>query len=176
MIMLRRYALVFAMAAFLLVPAAQAQLRNSDAFFGYSRLGSNAFYPNTGGLNGWDAAVHIHLAPFFGGEADVSHWGIGASAATPKTTSVMVGPRLTVKALGFSVFAHGLIGGEHSSNSGGGVSVSGGAFTYAIGGGLDVPLLPFFAWRVGGDRIDAPTSNPSGANHYRINMGLVFRF
>lgn len=175
MIMLRRYVLLLAMAAFLLVPAAQAQLRNSDAFFGYSRLGANAFYPNTGGLNGWDAAVHVHLAPFFGGEADVSHWGMGASAATPKTTSVMVGPRLTVKALGFSVFAHGLIGGEHSSNSAG-ASISGGAFTYAIGGGVDVPLLPFFAWRVGGDRIDAPTSSPSGANHYRINTGLVFRF
>lgn len=154
---------------------AQAQLRNHDAFFGYSRLGPNTFYPNVSGLNGWDAALHIHLAPFFGGEADVSQYGLGASASTPKTTTVMVGPRVTVKAIGIAVFAHGLVGGEHSSSSAG-VRVSGGSMTYAIGGGVDLPVLPFFAFRVGADRIAAPTISPSSGSKYRINTGLVFRF
>lgn len=172
---MRRFLFFMALAALVAAPAAHAQLRNSDAFFGYSRLGANAFYPNVGGLNGWDAAVHVHLAPFFGGEADVAHYGMGAGASVPKTTTVMVGPRLTVKAAGFAVFVHGLLGGEHSSNSAG-AAISGTSATYAIGGGVDVPVLPFFAWRLGADRISAPTLSPGSGDPYRFNTGLVFRF
>ena len=157
---------------------AGAQLRNSDAFFGYSRTGSDTFYPNVGGLNGWEAAVHIHLHPFLGAEGDVAHYGLGASASVPRTTTVMVGPRVSVKALGVNLFVHGLVGGEHSSNnsSGGGVSISSGTLAYALGGGIDFPVLPFFAWRVSGDRISAPTLSPGSGEEYRFNTGLVFRF
>lgn len=90
----------FVILAFLLIPGvlfffpgrAAAQLRNHDAFFGYSRTGSDAFYPNTGGLNGWEAALHIHLHPFFGMEGDVAHYGLGTNASVPRTTTVLVGP------------------------------------------------------------------------------------
>lgn len=159
----------------LLSREADAQLRNHDAFFGYSRTGSDTFYPNTGGLNGWDADVQIHLHPFLGAEGDVAHYGIGARASAPKTTTVMVGPRLTLGALGVRVFVHGLVGGEHSANSAG-APVSGGALIYALGGGVDVPVFPFFAWRVAGDRISAPTQSPSSGSKDRFTTGLVLRF
>lgn len=156
--------------------AAQAQsLHNSDAYFGYSRLGSDTFYPNVGGLNGWNAAVHIHMRPFLGAEGDVAHYGLGANATVPQTTSYLFGPRVTVKALGVALFAHGLVGGEHSANSAG-VNVNGGNFAYALGGGVDLPLLPFFAWRVGADRMTAPNLSPSTGQKYRFNTGLVLRF
>ena len=162
--------------ALLLCGACGAQsLHNSDAYFGYSRLGSETFYPNVGGLNGWNAAVHIHMRPFLGVEGDVGHYGLGTSASVPKTTTFLVGPRVTLKALGVALFAHGLLGGEHSSNSAG-VSISGGTFAYAVGGGVDLPVLPFFAFRVGGDRIAAPSLSPSSAQKYRVNAGLVLRF
>lgn len=157
-------------------PAGAVSLRNHDAFFGYSRLGSDAFYPNVGGLNGWEGALHIHVAPFVGVEGDVAHYGLGANPAVPRTTTVLVGPRLSVKALGINLFVHGLVGGEHSANSGGGVSISHGALAYDYGGGIDVPILPFFAWRFSGDHISAPTVSPSGGSHERFNTGLVFRF
>jgi hypothetical protein len=156
------------------VPSSAASLRNHDAFFGYSRTGSDAFYPHTGGLNGWEAALQIHLHPFLGVEGDVAHYGLGASSPVPRTTTVLVGPRLSVKALGINLFAHGMVGGEHSANSDG--SISGGAFAYDLGGGLDLPILPFFAWRFSADRIDAPSQSPSGGDHARFNTGLVFRF
>jgi hypothetical protein len=157
--------------------AAGAQsLHNSDAYFGYSRLGSDTFYPNVGGLNGWNAAVHIHVRPFLGVEGDVARYGLGADAVVPRTTTFMAGPRVTVKALRIGVFAHGLVGGEHSANSGGGVSISNESLVYAIGAGVDLPLLPFFAWRVGADRISAPNLSPSEGSKYRINTGLVLRF
>jgi hypothetical protein len=161
-------------ALFALPTYVSAQLRNHDAFVGYSRTGSETFYPNVGGLNGWEVALHIHLHPFLGVEGDVAHYGLGASASVPQTT-VMVGPRVSVKALGVNLFAHGLVGGEHSANSAG-ARVSGGTLAYAIGGGVDLPVLPFFAWRFGADRISAPTISPDSSNKFRVNTGLVFRF
>jgi hypothetical protein len=160
---------------FLATSAVAQSLHNSDAYFGYSRLGTDTFYPNIGGLNGWNAAVHIHMKPFLGAEGDVGHWGMGADASVPRTTTYLFGPRVTLKAAGIALFAHGLIGGEHSANSGS-LSINGGAFAYAVGGGVDLPLLPFFAWRVGADRITAPSLSPSDAQKYRLNTGLVLRF
>jgi hypothetical protein len=156
--------------------AATAQLRNHDAFFGYSRMGSDAFYPNVGGLNGWEAALHIHLHPFFGVEGDVAHYGLGADSEVPRTTTVLVGPRISVKAIGVNLFVHGLIGGEHSSNNSSNTPISGGAFAYDLGGGVDLPIFPFFAWRFSADHINAPSQSPSDGTKARFNTGLVFRF
>jgi hypothetical protein len=69
-----------------------------------------------------------------------------------------------------------MVGGEHSSNSGGGTSISGNSFIYAIGGGVDIRIFPFFAWRIGGDRIESPTLSPASSSKDRFNTGLVFRF
>jgi hypothetical protein len=175
----RNISLLFFSSCILLVfPAsAGAQLRNHDAFFGYSRLGSDAFYPTAGGLNGWEAALHIHLHPFLGAEGDVAHYGLGANSIVPRTTTVLVGPRVSVKAIGINLFAHGLIGGEHSSNdSSSNPHISGGAFAYDLGGGIDLPIFPFFAWRFSLDHISAPSQSPSGGTKARFNTGLVFRF
>jgi hypothetical protein len=69
-----------------------------------------------------------------------------------------------------------MVGGEHSANGNAGPHISKTALTYDIGGGVDVPVLPFFAWRIALDRISAPTVSPSGGNPARFNTGLVFRF
>lgn len=173
------HGLLWLIASFVLLtlsPAALAQIPKGDVFFGYSRLGSDAFYPNVGGLNGWEAAAHFKVMPFVGAEGDVAHYGVGADATVPRTTTFLFGPRLTVGALGFKIFAHGLVGAEHSANSGGPVRISANAFTYALGAGADIPLLPFFAWRIQGDRITAPSTAPSGGTQARFTTGLVFRF
>jgi hypothetical protein len=115
------------------------------------------------------------MKSFLGGEADVARYGLGASSTIPKTTTVMVGPRITVGALGVKVFVHGLAGVEHSANSSG-LSISGSSFSYALGGGLDLRLMPFFAWRVTGDYLSAPTLSPSTGTHARFGTGIVFRF
>lgn len=158
-------------------PLAHSQVPKGDVYLGYSRTGTDIFYPNVGGLNGWEGAMHVKLhKPFLGVEGDVSHYGFGANSTVPRTTIVMGGPRITLGALGPKVFAHALIGGEHSANSGGPTPISGGAFTWALGGGLDVPFAPFFAWRVAGDYLRAPTQSPSGSTPARFSTGLVFRF
>ena len=166
----------FALLLVLLPQRARALGPKGDVFFGYSRLGSDAFYPNVGGLNGWEGAMHVKLkTPFLGVEADVSQYGLGAASSVPRTTNVMAGPRVTLGSLGFKVFVHGLVGGEHSSASGG-LRISGSALTYALGAGVDVPIAPFFAWRVGGDYFNAASSTPGNGTHARFSTGLVFRF
>ncbi len=156
-------------------PAAQALGPGGDAFFGYSRTGSDTFYPNVGGLNGWEGALHLKMMPFVGFEGDVAHYGLGANSSIPRTTTVLLGPRVSVGALGIKLFGHFLVGGEHSANSGP-ANISGGAFAYALGGGVDFPIAPFFACRVAGDRLSAPTESPSTGTHARFSTGLVFRF
>jgi hypothetical protein len=153
--------------------AARAAGPNGDAFLGYSRLGTDAFYPNVGGLNGWEGAVHFKMKPFLGVDGDVAHYGLGAGSSIPRTTTVLVGPRLTVGAAGVRLFVHALAGGEHSSNNS---SISGGAFAVALGGGVDVRIVPLFAWRAAVDYLDAPTRSPGTGTHGRFSTGLVFRF
>ncbi len=163
------------------LPAAWAigpKIPKGDVYLGYSRLGDNTFYPNVGGLNGLEGAASLKVGklPFVSAEGDVSYYGFGASSVIPKTLTVLGGPRVSVGLLGAKVFAHGLIGVQDSNNSGGGVSISGGTFAYAVGGGLDVPIVPFFAWRVNGDYIDAPSLATQNATKFRVSTGLVFRF
>ena len=146
-----------------------------DVFLGYSRMGANDFYPNVGGLNGWDGAMHVKFERFAGIEGDVSRFGYGANATIPRTTSVMAGPRLTLGVLGVKVFAHALAGVEHSANSSG-LPISGTALDVAAGGGADFKILPFFSWRLAADYLAAPTQETSSATHARFSTGIVFHF
>ncbi|HUX45978.1 MAG TPA: hypothetical protein VMV57_14610 [Terracidiphilus sp.] len=173
-----RFALVLSLGALCLAALpARAQLPKGDLFFGYSRTGNDAFYPNVGGLNGWEASGYLKIQkPFLGVEADVSHYGLGANAVIPRTTLYLFGPRVTVGFAGVHLFAHGLVGGEHSVNTSASLPVSANALTYALGGGLDVPLAPFFGWRVQGDRIWVPSLPSTGGTPARFSTGIVFRF
>lgn len=157
--------------------SAQAQVPKGDIYVGYSRTGTDTSYPNEGGLNGWDGAMHIKLRkPFLGIEGDLAHYGSGANSTVPRTAIFMGGPRITVGAAGVKVFAHALLGGEHSANSGGPTPISAGALAWALGGDLDVHIAPFFAWRVAGDYIRNSSGSPAGGTPARFGTGLVFRF
>jgi opacity protein-like surface antigen len=171
-------ALVSAIVLALTATQAHARLPKGDLYLGYSRLGSNTFeYSNGDGLNGLEAAAHLQTGRFLGYEADVSHYGYGASAGIPHTTTAMIGPRLTLRVPLVRVYAHALVGAAHSSADDH-VGTSDFTFTdtqfaYALGGGVEAPIAPFFAWRVNGDYIGS--ANLDGQK-YRVSTGLVFRF
>src|SRR5208337_4345619 len=76
--------------------AAKALGPKGDAFVGYSRVDANAFYPNVGGLNGWQAALHLKVRRFVGVEGDVAQYGLGANSTLPRTTTFMAGPKVSV--------------------------------------------------------------------------------
>lgn len=156
------------------LPMPACAANTGDVFFGYSRTGSDIFYPNTGGLNGWEADGQLHWKPFVGIEGDVAHYGLGASSSVPRTTTVLFGPKVSVGPSAIKVFGHFLAGGEHSANSGG--AISGGAITYAVGAGADMPLAPFLRWRVQVDHLSAVNQSPAEGTHVRFTTGIVLRF
>ena len=158
----------------LLAPDAHALGPGGSLYVGYSRSGVNNFVANTPAENGWEAAGELHFLPLLGAEVDVARYGIGAPSADARTTTVLLGPRLTVGLAGIHLFAHGLVGVAHSQISGPG-AYSNNPLAGDVGGGVDFRVLPFFAWRVMGDYI-ATTDAPSNASHYRFGTGLVFRF
>lgn len=165
----------------LLVPAVQARSASkADAYFGYSRVGANLYAPNTSGMNGWQAAVHIKPIPFVGLEGDVSRYSQNPAGLSESVTLVMFGPRVTVHAAGFSVFAHALGGLAHESAT---VttfsSTSYNAASYALGGGADVPL--FLGLKIRGTvdylgNSNAPSSGSQAPGHYRIGVGVAYHF
>ncbi len=174
----RRFASCFlpalCIAVLLLAPSAACAATGANIFLGYSRTGNNTFSGNAGSLNGWDASACIRTGLLLGFEGDVSHYGLGTSSVVPRTTSVLFGPRLTLGTMGIQVFVHALVGGEHSANSSA-PRISSGGLAYALGGGIDLPISPFFAWRVEGDRISS-TASPANGTPARFSTGLVFRF
>lgn len=158
----------------LLLALPRAAHAGGDVYFGYSRLGSNAFNAGTPGLNGWQAAAQVKLMPFVGADVDLAHYGLGAADVVPRTTTVMVGPRVTLGVPVIHVFGHGLVGAEHSSNHSG--TISNTAFAVGLGGGVEFSLLPFIRWRTSVDYIDAPGQSPGNASRYRWGTGLALRF
>lgn len=168
-----RITLIVLSLAVIAVPAA-ARAADPDVYFGFSRLGSNAFSGATPALNGWEAEGAFSFIPLLGIDVDVAHYGLGAAASIPHTTTAMIGPRLTLGTGGVHLYGHALLGGEHSTNSGNIFSSTG--LTVAVGAGLDLRIFHPLAWRINGDYIDAPGTSPSGGDHYRFGTGLVLRF
>jgi len=176
---LRFVALSLAVSLLSLAPAARAKT-TADAYFGYSRVGANLYAPNTSGMNGWQFAMHVKPLPFVGGEGDVAHYGQTVNGFSESVTTVMFGPRVTVHAAGFSVFAHGLAGLAHESGSPASFpQISYDALSYALGGGADISLFLGFKLRVTGDYLGnskAPGAGSAAPSHYRFGAGLAYHF
>jgi hypothetical protein len=175
--------LAASLAAFLLllVPSAQARAASkADAYFGYSRVGANLFAPNTSGMNGWQAAVHIKPIPFVGLEGDVSRYSQHPAGLSENATLVLFGPRVTVHAAGFSVFAHALGGLAHESATvTTNPATSYNAASYAVGAGADFPLFLGFKLRATGDYLGnskAPSTGSAAPGHYRFGVGVAYHF
>jgi hypothetical protein len=169
--------------ASLLSSTVHATGHKADVYFGYSRVGANLYSPNTSAMNGWQAAAHVKPLPFVGIEGDVSHYSQNADNFSQQVTLVMFGPRVTVHAAGFGLFAHGLGGlvdenAKVSTFSGVGYN----AFSYAFGAGADLPVFLGLKVRVTGDYLgnsNAPSSNGvsvGSVSHYRFGAGVAYHF
>jgi len=177
---LRSFTLIVVASVFSLLPAARAKT-TADAYFGYSRAGANLYQPKTPGMNGWQFAFHVKPIPFVGIEGGVSRFSQTASGFSQRATLVMFGPRVTVHAAGFSVFAHGLAGIVHDSATVTTLpSVGYDGASYALGGGADVPLALGLKLRITGDYLGnskAPSSTGSASpSHYRAGVGVAYHF
>ncbi len=122
-------------------------------------------------LNGVEIAAQYKFVNWLGVVADLDgHFGL-PSGGDARTVHVMSGPQISFPAR-ISPFVHVLAGVGHATGNGLGST----SFSTAIGGGIDMRIVPLVSWRIiQGD--DIITHYFGEVQHSpRISTGIVFRF
>ncbi len=125
-----------------------------NVYFGYSLIHGSTGFTDTGTLNGWEGSLEGKIIPFLGVVVDVSgQYGtlfdpLNGNVST-RVQNYMAGPRVSAPIGGIRPFFHVLFGASHlhESNFYFGSS-SDTAFSDAIGGGVDIHLIPRVSWRL----------------------------
>lgn len=180
-------AILFLTAALLIAPAkAQAQV---SLFGGYSYLHSSVPVGSFGGppfsqdanlASGWEVSGSYSILPFISGVADFGGSYGKLDGATARVHTYMLGPQLSLPGK-ISPFAHVLIGVAHEQQDpiADGIHFALGSdtsFATAVGGGIDVKLIPFVAFRL--VQVDYLHTNWHGMSQgqARVSTGLVLHF
>lgn len=139
-------------------------------------------HPN---LNGWEGSVEYKPAKEIGIVADFGgYYGslpITSGGASMHTNTYLFGPRVSFPGR-ISPFVHVLAGVAHqSTGSGGGGATnfparSTNAFALALGGGLDIDLVPLVRLRLVQFDYVGANSGLNFHNQARISTGVVFHF
>lgn len=189
---------------FLFLTAARSDAQRFNAFAGisYSGYGPDLSFfqqlPSSPkirhSLYGWNGSLEVKVLPVLGIVADFSgHYGtetVGSLLlcrgsgpppfASPCTENdranlytFMFGPQVSLPLGRFKPYAHALFGAALYRELAffGGSDTS---FSDALGGGVDVSVIPWVAWRVQADALQ--TRFPSLQNSLRLSTGVVFRF
>jgi hypothetical protein len=177
--------------------AASAQRFN--AFIGYSHSG---YGPNVSqvlslfagspginsrhNLNGWNASLEAKVLPILGIVADFSgHYGNETTGlacflfvrscevinANVSLYTFSAGPQVSLRLGRFEPYAHALFDGALYRVS----PLTDTSFADVLGGGINVSVIPWIAWRVQADAIQTRFSF-GHQNSLRLPTGLVFRF
>jgi hypothetical protein len=195
--MLRRFFPFPALALLLAIPVgAHAQsyesgrggVPNVDLYAGYSYV-FNTYNPTTtsysvSGMNGWDASLKFPiLGQFLGIKGDVSgFYRNGSPQFSPKTYFFLIGPQVGFHIGKSTLFAHGMVGSAHLTNSALPNLRSDNTFAVAVGGGLDIGVARWLAWRITGDYYNThykatnQNFNEIINSNGRISTGPVLRF
>jgi hypothetical protein len=131
-------------------------------------------------LNGWEAAAAFKVFGPLALAADFGETSGSFHGANTHLQTYLVGPQLRFPGP-ISPFAHFLVGAAHESiGAGGGTLITGGAtqnaFASAIGGGLDLKVLPFISIRAVQFDYLVTRFNSQTQNQPRISAGIVLRF
>jgi hypothetical protein len=195
--MLRRFLPLLALGVSTLFPfylhaedrySARGGVPNVDLYAGYSYV-FNTYNPTTtsysvNGMNGWDASLKFPiLGSFLGIKGDVSgFYHNGNPQFSPRAYFFLLGPQVGFHIGKSTLFAHGMVGSSHLTNSALPNLKSDNSFAVAVGGGLDVGLARWLAWRVTGDFYNThyqatnQNFNEITNSNGRISTGPVLRF
>jgi len=134
-------------------------------------------HPN---LYGWEFSGAYKLVPFVSGKLEFGEQYGKLNGGSVRLKTYLIGPQLTIPGP-ISPFVHAEFGFAHQAVAGytGTVFASPGtdtSFATALGGGLDIPAVPFFAIRL--IQVDyLRTSLYHQTQHEpRVSAGIVLRF
>lgn len=188
--MLRTMWITFISSLFL-VTMATAQIPKGNLFLGYSYARVDTNSVSRSNLNGWNGLIEGQLFPLIGVVADVSaHYGTEPATqiaclqtlgvpcpanVSGRVNTYLFGPRVSVPVGGLRPFAEVLIGGAHTSAHVQNISLADTSVATAVGGDVDVRLVPLLGWRVQADWVNTRFFGTT-QNNARISTGLVLRF
>jgi hypothetical protein len=168
--------------------SARGGVPNVDLYAGYSYV-FNTYNPTStsvsvSGMNGWDASLKIPLlGSFLGVKGDVSGFYRNDSPQfNPKIYFFLVGPQVGFHMGRSTLFAHGMVGSAHLTSSALPNITSDNSFAVAVGGGLDIGVARWLAWRVTGDYYNThykatdQNFNEITNSNGRVSTGPVLRF
>ena len=154
--------------------AAETESYPKSEIFGgyqYSRL--------EGGFNtnGFDFGYTGNFNSSFGIAADFSA-GFNTTAGVKTTNyTYTFGPQLSLRAnKAYTPFVHALIGGDHASVSGAGVTGTGNGYAILAGGGVDFNFSSHMAFRGGADWLMLHSNGATSSKNMRMITGIVFRY
>ena len=147
--------------------------------------------PEARSLNGWNGSLEAKVLPVLGIVADFSgHYGNAttdlfcsqysspfscyANNTNVSSYTLAVGPQVSLRLGRFEPYAHALFGGALYRDP-----MSHTSFADILGGGINVSVISWVAWRVQADAVQTRLSLPflpNKENSLRLSTGLVFRF
>jgi len=132
-----------------------------------------------GGFNasGFDLGATGNLNSYFGITADFASSYFTDSGVSFHNYTYTFGPQLALRAnKGYTPFVHALIGGDHGSASFAGVSGSGNGMAVLAGGGVDINMNRYMAFRASADWMMLHGNGSTSSKNFRMPIGVVFKF
>ena len=154
----------------LLVSALPSRAQSVDASVGYSY-----FHQSGGGglnQNGISGSVSYSPIPFLGVAGDFGGYHASVAGTSVNTYTYLFGPRVRFSnPTKVTPFAQFLVGAAHQTAAGASVT----DFSYSVGGGVDLGVLPHLALRPQLDYIGIRDSGNT-VNCARVSISAVVRF
>jgi hypothetical protein len=174
---------------------AWSQSASIAVFGGYSYINKDfSLTKPSGGLSGWNASATFKMAHYLGFVTDFAgyypgyNFGCTGCGQSAKIHTFLFGPQASITVGRITPFARFLFGDTHMTTAADGFPsnttfMSTNSFTYGVGGGADIRIMPMFAVRGQVDYLhnafqtsDNQRTQFEIPNVVRISTGIVFRF
>ncbi len=166
-------------ACFLGLFAASAMAAESGSYPKAEFFGGYQYSHLEGGVNanGFDLAGTANFNNSFGIAADFGSAFTTQAGINIHNYTYTFGPQLSLRAnKAYTPFVHALIGGDHATASFAGASGSGNGMAFFAGGGVDININQFLAFRGSADWMMLHSNGSTSSKNFRMPIGLVVRF
>jgi hypothetical protein len=127
--------------------------------------------------NGFNFGATGNFNQSFGITADFGSSFNTQSGVSYHNYTYTFGPQLSLRAnKAYTPFVHALIGGDHATASFAGVSGSGNGMAVLAGGGVDININQFLAFRGSADWMMLHSNGNTSSKNFRMPIGLVVKF
>jgi len=166
-------------ACFVGLLAASAMAAESGSYPKAEVFGGYQYSHLEGGFNanGFNFGATGNFNQSFGITADFGSSFNTQSGVSYHNYTYTFGPQLSLRAnKAYTPFVHALIGGDHATASFAGVSGSGNGMAVLAGGGVDININQFLAFRGSADWMMLHSNGNTSSKNFRMPIGLVIKF